>query len=243
MWTEFEKFYEHDRIPVCVVSNHFWWFHILAHLLYPSLYVFLCMMLVFAFCWMDVLNLDSCFHFKLVGTRHVRTQSARAQPAHDRARAQFRSWPCPCPISLVTVPMLSLVRDRARVQSRPWSCLCLVPPVTVPSPCPVSPVPVPSLCSCSCPCPCPVHVRARACAQSMPSSCPVPVRAQFPPVPVPSPCPVPTRACAQSMPSPYPIPARARAQFPPMLVPSPCPARPFPSPVTNWQTKWINIYD
>jgi hypothetical protein len=53
-------------IPVCVVSNHFWWFHILAHLLYPNLYVFLCTMLVFAFCWMDVLNLDFCFHFKLV---------------------------------------------------------------------------------------------------------------------------------------------------------------------------------
>jgi hypothetical protein len=61
----FEIFYEHDIIPVCVVSNHFWWFHILAHL-YPSLYVFLCTMLVFAFCWMDVSNLDSCFHFKLV---------------------------------------------------------------------------------------------------------------------------------------------------------------------------------
>jgi len=47
VWTGFEIFYEHDIIPVCVVSNHFWRFHILAHFLYPSLYVFLCTMLVY----------------------------------------------------------------------------------------------------------------------------------------------------------------------------------------------------
>ncbi len=73
--------------------------------------------------------------------------------------------------------------------------------------------------------------------------CAQPARVQ----PVPSPCLA--RSC-HARPCPCPVRAQSRswlcpirAQFPPVPMPNPCPARPFPSPITNWQTKWINIYD
>jgi len=71
--------------------------------------------------------------------------------------------PSPCPVPLVTVPVIVPVLSP-----------CPAPPVTVPSLCSVPsvlvPVLVPSPCSCLC----------LVCAQSVPSSrpCPCPVRAQ-----------------------------------------------------------------
>ncbi len=100
----------------------------------------------------------------------------------------------------------------------------------VPSPCPARP------CSCpvrvqSRPWPWLCSVRAQSHAQFRPWSCPVCVQSRS--------CPCSVRVHARSMPSACLI----RAQFSPMPVLGLCPAHPFPSPLTDWQTKWINTYD
>jgi hypothetical protein len=45
--------------------NHFWWFDILVHYtIVCTLYVFLCIVLILHFCCMEMLGLDSYFHYK-----------------------------------------------------------------------------------------------------------------------------------------------------------------------------------
>jgi len=45
--------------------NHFWWFDILAHYtIVCTLYVFLCIVLILNFCCVEMLGLESYFHYK-----------------------------------------------------------------------------------------------------------------------------------------------------------------------------------